>query len=71
MIIAPCFSPFLSNCISNGVIEKDLKLEDGIEMNGRSCKKKDSYKYQDDDDEIDKLLDDDTKSENENYEKPC
>ena len=40
-------------------------------MNGRSCKKKDSYKYQDDDDDIDKLLDDSTNSDNENYEKPC
>ena len=61
----------IENCINNGVIEKDSKLEDEIEMNGRSCKKKDSYKYQDDDDEIDKLLDDGTKFENENYEKPC
>ena len=34
------------------------KVESIAETNGRSCKKRDSYKFQDEDDDIDKLLED-------------
>ena len=60
----------LDICISNGLVEKVEKQEVPVEMNGRSCKKRDSYKYQDEeDDDIENLLDDDDDesiSDNEN-----
>ena len=56
----------LDNRVDTDVLQKVEKYEDGMKANGRSCKKKDSYKYEEDDD-INKLLDDDEPiSDNEN-----
>merc|ERR1711936_1051035 len=43
-----------------------IKMENGSHKNarnGRSCKKRDSYKFQDDDEEIESLLDDEDNHE--------
>ena len=43
-----------------------IKMENGLHKNarnGRSCKKRDSYKFQDDDEEIESLLDDEDNHE--------
>merc|ERR550532_3835634 len=52
-----------------------IKMENGLHKNarnGRSCKKRDSYKFHDDDEEIESLLDDEdnheTKKENGKHE---